>query len=87
MFTVQKFYISHDIVIGDGFNVDFSKADSQDQRFRYIESFVRDCKFLCTCDENTSINPKGEECLEIDYFLYSTTCEAESSKKGRLCGF
>ena len=44
MFTVQKFYTSHDIVIGDGFNVDLSKADSQDQRFRYIESFVRDCK-------------------------------------------
>ena len=81
---VQKFHISHSIIIGGDLNVDLSKADTRDQRFMYIESFIRECILQYTSDGNTYINPKREDCSEIDYFLYSESCNTEVSNKTTL---
>ena len=52
---VQKFHISHSIIIGGDLNVDLSKADTRDQRFMCIESFIRECRLQYTSDGNIYI--------------------------------
>ena len=81
---VQKYHGSHSIIIGGDLNVDMSKANTQDQRFMYIQNFIRECRLAYTCDGSTYINPKEEDCSEIDYFVCSESYKGNVSKKRTL---
>jgi hypothetical protein len=66
----QKFKDTHDILIGGDLNEDLNKS-SPDKRGKYLRTFITDSQLTASFSENTYINPKGKECTEIDYFLFT----------------
>ena len=72
----QKFKDTHDILIGGDLNEDLNKS-SPDKRGKYIRTFITDCQLTASFSGNTYINPKGEECTEIQDLCGPTTTQAE----------
>jgi hypothetical protein len=76
----QKFKDMHDILIGGNLNEDLNKS-SPDKRGKYLRTFITDCQLTASFSGNTYINPKGEECTEIDYFLFNSSTFRQFSNK------
>ena len=76
----QKYCLTHDILIGGDINEDISKNKS-DNRAKYIQQLIQDCHLQVCSAGNTYVNPKGQECSEIDYFLYNINTDRKFSDK------
>ena len=77
----QKYAITHDILIGGDINEDLTK-DKPDKRTEYMLRFLNECHLdIHSANRSTYINPKGEDCSEIDYFLSSRNSQRQFSNK------
>ena len=76
----QKYCLTHDILIGGDNNADISRNTS-DNRAKYIQQLIQDCHLQVCSAGNTYVNPKCQECSEIDYFLYNRYTDRKFSDK------
>ncbi|CAG2222940.1 unnamed protein product [Mytilus edulis] len=77
---MQKYTRSHDILIGGDLNEDLTK-NNKNQRTEYLLQFIKDFNLQVCFNGSTYINPKGQECSEIDYFMYSYGTDRNFSDK------
>ena len=76
----QKYCLTHDILIGGDNNEDISRNKS-DNRAKYIQQLIQDCHLQVCSAGNTYVNPKCQECSEINYFLYNKYTDRKFSDK------
>ena len=72
--------LAHDILIGGDINEDISRNKS-DNRAKYIQQLIQNCHLQVCSAGNTYVNPNGQECKEIDYFLYNRNTDRKFSDK------
>ena len=71
----QKYQHTHSIIIGGDLNEDLSNMSQINKWKRYILNFIDEFKLKFSLDGKTFINSAGQECSEIDYFLYQSHSE------------
>jgi len=76
---IQKFQVTHDIILGGDVNEDLVNIQDR-SRYEHMKEFIEDCSLQYNTAGKTYINPKGEECTEIDYFLYSKSLSSRITK-------
>ena len=77
---LQKHSSSHEILIGGDLNIDLNKCKSSKKK-TYLTNFLKDFELQVTFDNQTYVNPQGQDCSEIDYFLHTNMCERQITKK------
>ena len=65
-----KYNTTHNILTGGDIHEDLSKENGE-TRSTYIKQFINECNLNISYAESTYINPQGQDCSEIDYFLFS----------------
>ena len=72
--------LTDDILIGGDINEDISRNKS-DNRAKYIQQLIQDCHLQVCSAGKTYVNPNGQACNEIDYFLYNRNTDRKFSDK------
>ena len=79
----QKYQKTHHIIFGGDLNEDLGNASKNSKRKQYLLNFIRECELHYTVRGKTFIRPNGEECSELDYFLY-TLNDNRCTEKGTI---
>ena len=75
-----KYKTTHDMLIGGDLNEDLNKENGEKKSI-YIKQFINGCNLNICYAGSTYINPQGQDCSEIDYFLYSKDTRRTFSEK------
>jgi len=75
-----KYKTTHAILIGGDLNENLNKENGE-KRSIYIKQFINDCNLNICYAGSTYINPQGQDCSEIDYFLFSKDTSRTFSEK------
>ncbi|CAG2245612.1 unnamed protein product [Mytilus edulis] len=67
----QKYYGTHDIIIGGDLNEDLNDTATSSKRNRYLRNFISECNLSFNNAGKTFIKASGVECSELDYFLHT----------------
>lgn len=78
---VQKFQSTHTLIFGGDFNEDLRKQLKNDERSECLMEFMNECYLDYLSTGHTYVNPRGEDCSEIDYFVFSKHCYSMFSTK------
>ncbi|CAC5394456.1 unnamed protein product [Mytilus coruscus] len=76
---IQKYELTHNLVIGGDFNEDISKINNS-RRALKLKKIIDECNMKVDFKGPTFINVKGEEISEIDYFIYKTEVTHKTSR-------
>jgi len=81
MFKIyQKYQNTHYIVIGGDLNEDLY-VHTVNRRKSYILDVFNECNLCFNTDRKTFVNSKGEDCSEIDYFLFDKRMHSNARKR------
>ncbi|CAC5396747.1 unnamed protein product [Mytilus coruscus] len=69
---IQKYELTHNIVIGGDFNEDISKINNPRRALKLKKKIIDECNMKVDFKGPTFINVRGEEISEINYFIYKT---------------
>ncbi|CAC5425416.1 unnamed protein product [Mytilus coruscus] len=76
---IQKYELTHNLVIGGDFNEDISKINNS-RRALKLKKLIDECNMKVDFKGPTFINVKGEEISEIYYFIYKTKVIHKTSR-------
>ena len=75
---LQKYQNTHEIMIGGDLNEDLANYNRRNKRKDYLQQFILELGLTYTNCGKTFLRPNGEECSELDYFLWKMDSQASN---------
>ncbi|XP_063427548.1 uncharacterized protein LOC134711049 [Mytilus trossulus] len=69
---ITKYQDTHEIIIGGDLNEDLGNDERQNKRKKYLQQLIEDYRLGYENTGKTFIKTNGQECSELDYFLYKS---------------
>ena len=77
----QKYIETHQIIIGGDLNEDLGNISRKNRRKQYLAKLIEECELCYHNSSKTFVKANGEECSELDYFLYSCSPSDKTIKQ------